>query len=509
MNHTIRRQYLHLDLHGSEAEGFALQSRLPELCREELYQAIEAVFDRCAPATGWLCIERLEIDAGEVRPDRLEQELPGLVAKAVERALLQQTPPGKGQDGEVAAGSGALLKNDRRTALEAFLYFLEHGRLPWSFRLPAGTGLESHLLDYWGETGAGTEEVRFITRVLQALPACRRLSLQFSAPFLEKLLRQISASALASVETLLQASRRESASAIAPAFEKRLWETAFYRAARGGSVDAATVAALALAAIPESAAAVLPGLKTATGPAAAFVRLLRERSGAHFKDLIPVLEAVFGPLAPELRILPEDPTAPRQAPAVDRLRDSAGSDAPSVSGDRAIPASSGPALEEGIYVDNAGLVILHPFLLTFFESLGIARDGALLQPDRALHLLHFLCTGQSPAPEYALALPKVLCNIPLEAPADAGITLSDAEKAEAENLLRAAIRWWDALGNTSPDALRGTFLCRPGKLTPRDGGDWLLQVERQGFDVLLDQLPWGISAVKLGWMEGVVWVEWN
>jgi hypothetical protein len=56
--------------------------------------------------------------------------------------------------------------------------------------------------------------------------------------------------------------------------------------------------------------------------------------------------------------------------------------------------------------------------------------------------------------------------------------------------------------------LRGTFLTRPGKLSMR-GGDYLLQVEEQSFDVLLDHLPWSISAVRLPWMARIIWVEWR
>src|SRR5262249_43673767 len=41
-------------------------------------------------------------------------------------------------------------------------------------------------------------------------------------------------------------------------------------------------------------------------------------------------------------------------------------------------------LEEGVYVECAGLVLLHPFLPRLFEALGITREDRLVQPDRAL-----------------------------------------------------------------------------------------------------------------------------
>jgi hypothetical protein len=165
-------------------------------------------------------------------------------------------------------------------------------------------------------------------------------------------------------------------------------------------------------------------------------------------------------------------------------------------------------LDEGFFVTCAGVVLLHPFLATLFERLGVASEGALLRPDRALGILHFLATGARRAPEHAIVLAKLLCGLPLEEPCGAPFHLADDEAAEADALLEAVIGHWDALGGASPDALRGTFLTRPGKLNRR-GEDDLLQVEPQSFDLLLDRLPWGIGAVRLPWMRRMLWVEWR
>jgi hypothetical protein len=164
-------------------------------------------------------------------------------------------------------------------------------------------------------------------------------------------------------------------------------------------------------------------------------------------------------------------------------------------------------LEEGIFLNCAGVVLLHPFLPRFFEGLGIAQDSKLLQVDRALGLLHFLATGNRIAPEYELVLAKLLCNLPLDTPVESRIELTAAEIDEAEAMLCAVIRHWDALGDVSVDALRGSFLVRPGKLSRR-GDDYVLQVEQRAYDILIDRLPWGISLVQLPWMQRLLWVEW-
>src|SRR5262249_44707249 len=149
-------------------------------------------------------------------------------------------------------------------------------------------------------------------------------------------------------------------------------------------------------------------------------------------------------------------------------------------------------LEEGVYINCAGVVLVHPFLPRFFEGLGITEQDRLLQPERAICLLHYLATGQHFAPEYELLMSKVLCGLPLDAPVNTRLELTAAEEEGTDSLLAAVIQHWDALGDTSVENLRGSFLVRPGKLSQRDG-EYLLQVETRGYDVLLDRLPWGLG----------------
>ncbi|MCU0348062.1 MAG: contractile injection system tape measure protein [Saprospiraceae bacterium] len=163
--------------------------------------------------------------------------------------------------------------------------------------------------------------------------------------------------------------------------------------------------------------------------------------------------------------------------------------------------------EAAIYIRNAGLVLLHPFMQMLFEELGIAKDGKLLQPGRAIQLLQVLATGHT-GPEYDLAFNKLLCGIEPDVFLKLPLRLTKKEMVECERLLKAAIGHWSKLGDTSPEGLRGTFLCRDGKLSRRPDGAWLLQVEQRGFDVLLADLPWSISMIKLPWMPDLLYVEW-
>jgi hypothetical protein len=59
----------------------------------------------------------------------------------------------------------------------------------------------------------------------------------------------------------------------------------------------------------------------------------------------------------------------------------------------------------------------------------------------------------------------------------------------------------------SIDGFRGSFLLRKGQLGARDG-DWLLRVERETHDIVLDRFPWSARIVRLPWMQAILHVEW-
>jgi len=101
----------------------------------------------------------------------------------------------------------------------------------------------------------------------------------------------------------------------------------------------------------------------------------------------------------------------------------------------------------------------------------------------------------------------VLCGIPVDEVFDFGLPLTEHEIEECNNLLSAAIEQAPILHNMSAAAFRVTFLLRRGQLSTRDGA-WLLRVERETYDVVLDRFPWSIAWLKLPWMEDPMQVEW-
>lgn len=162
------------------------------------------------------------------------------------------------------------------------------------------------------------------------------------------------------------------------------------------------------------------------------------------------------------------------------------------------------------YVANAGVILLHPFLSPYFTKAGLLDKRNFVNEaaqHKAVHLLHYLGSGQTEAPEYELVLPRFLCGLPFDIPLERYVEINTEEQAEGEQLLQAAINHWNKLGNTSPGGLREGFLQRDGKLEKREEG-WCLSIEQKTIDILLDFLPWNLSIVKLPWIPELLRVEW-
>ncbi|MBE7382948.1 MAG: hypothetical protein F6J95_016220 [Leptolyngbya sp. SIO1E4] len=163
-----------------------------------------------------------------------------------------------------------------------------------------------------------------------------------------------------------------------------------------------------------------------------------------------------------------------------------------------------------IYIQNAGLILLWPFLNRFLETLGLVESGQFLTfqaTHQAVLLLQYLVNVSVESLEHALQLNKLLCGMDLADPVPMTLVISDADKTECDALLAAVIQHWSALKNTSITGFRQAFLQRAGILRPHHG-DWVLQVEHQTYDVLVEQLPWSIRVIKLPWMEQVLYTEW-
>jgi hypothetical protein len=167
--------------------------------------------------------------------------------------------------------------------------------------------------------------------------------------------------------------------------------------------------------------------------------------------------------------------------------------------------------ETVFYVNNAGLVILHPFLPMLFEKLGLTGENEWLYEQakqKAVVLTHYLVFGEQEIEESQLVLNKILCGLPIEEVINAQLVLETEDKEKCHSLLEAVLEHWTTMRNSSKEALQETFLQREGKLEIQRNG-FEMWMEEKGYDILLGQLPWGIGTIKTPWMESYLTCNWN
>ena len=167
---------------------------------------------------------------------------------------------------------------------------------------------------------------------------------------------------------------------------------------------------------------------------------------------------------------------------------------------------------EELYIENAGLVLIWPFITHFFKGMELvnaANDWVSAEAhERAVFLLQGLLPAEVPHEEPDLILNKVLTGWPLGEPLHAFPEFTAEEQEELTGLLQAVVAQWGTLGNTSPENLAATFLVREGRLQLQREHEWVLRVHQRPFDVLLDSVPWPRGVVRMPWTQDVIFVEW-
>jgi hypothetical protein len=433
--------------------------------------ALEKLFDRLAGPETIIRLDKLEIDLGPLDPQMLNQEAIGkLVAEQCEKALLTVLKD--------VHHAGSRQLPAQLNQFDRWLYWLQHGHLTWHGATPDSDWFRS-ILDTIGLDAAAV--TRFRQTLSRHPQAIKRLVWQHPEYFLQAIMElHTGRNETRFVEIIHQ--MRRAMQQLTPAISAdaiRQWELASWRAAiqavvvQGQSWEERLFVTAFTASVPKPQDT-LDALKafTASNP-------------SDFQALRTLVENKS--LWDKTQAAPATSKADQQQ----------------------YPEPNTPS-EEAIFIQNAGVVLLHPFLSSLFNNLGLLEGNAFKNEaaqNKAILLLHGAATGETQAPEYALVLPKILCNCPVNQPLDYTMTLSEPEMEELDQLLRAAIGHWGALGSTSPDGLREGFLQRDGKLV-FEQGNLRLHVEQKTLDLLLNRLPWNISLIKLPWMPDMLQVNW-
>jgi len=174
--------------------------------------------------------------------------------------------------------------------------------------------------------------------------------------------------------------------------------------------------------------------------------------------------------------------------------------------------SESAVFTEKVMVNNAGIVLLNPFLPQLFKVTELLDEKRQFKSPQhvwqAIQMLHYAVTKQKNTPEHATLLSKIICGMePDWLPPDEN-SFDEKHIPLIESMLQALINQWTALGKSSTDNLRGSFLFRSGLLFD-EGNRWTLNVEQKPWDILVEKIPWTIGLIKLPWMKKRIQVTWR
>lgn len=243
-SHSIRKQDFDVEFNGTESEGLNLQRSLTDLCHNRLIPAIEHVLDRYVPTTVYLTIDRLDIDAGSVTLERLERDLPQMVDRALGKYF--QELPHSCELSNTLENDHIECKTRQQTISSAFIFFLKHGTLPWSFHLSSGSEFEELIQESLRKQegrGNALELIKHeVIETLASATARTRLIQQFAPALLETLLAWISPDGIQVMNGILPLLRRSDAAFVdKKQLEQEVWECAFACIATGGPLVEATL----------------------------------------------------------------------------------------------------------------------------------------------------------------------------------------------------------------------------------------------------------------------------
>lgn len=471
MQHRIRRQVLDLELPREEG-AIALQRQAGRVFQEKVLPKLDELFSRIAPADRIVRIDFLEIDLGNIGASNWEKQF---VERCIDHISKQVTQRAFEAGSSVNTGVQTLSAEDN--ALTVFHFFLQMGALPWYAKGLKLIELEN-LLHEAVSKQAGVFSVTILPLLQKHPGAFQRLVWQFSLPF--------------SIEVI------ETALRLAPGWVEHALQIRQSQTGRVMEKQNRLHFLQTLLSAPEAVLTQPPGAAIVTQFFSGKALEVAAPEPVRVKGAAPAAEEVPGTARAETEV--ELPVARPKA-------------AVTVAQQPGKPKGTRLAADpEGVFVEHAGLVLLGVYLPAFFSELQLVAAGAfhsIEHQHRAIHLLHFLATGLENPEEPVLVLPKILCGLELEEPVPLELELSDFEKSEALDLLKAVVQNWPALKNTSPEGLQEGFLRRSGHLLWSDTHvAWILRPERLGLDMLLERLPWSISVIKMPWMQGMVQVEW-
>lgn len=534
MQHIIKKQVIELVI-DKRLDAFDIQHQLSDWYWNRFLSQLDNELTKLSATNEVLYIDRLEIDLGVINITQLQEtQLQKIVLPAIAKKIQESLNASQYTNSIVNTRSGAV------HSFTQWLLYMQKGYLPWNVlrvseewrqqvleALATDHYSVSHLLKELQNNKtvatriAHQHTTTWLAQLITVLTAENQTKLPEAITAIEKLLTQLREQQPGLAQTVVQTN-------------KMIWQQVLHLVA--ASKQKLTTPQLAATIIEKSITLMqLPVLEQIIQTPADHSQL---------REAITLVQQKFLPATPASdeqtgntkdKAQQQSKAADKTASAVDTNTITPGNETSTketnatqqpeakqqVVDATAQPADTRPpstnfnskvvAAEGGLFVQHAGLILVHPFLRSLFSLCGLLAEKQFASAacqEKAIYLLHYIATGRVTAEEHELVIPKILCNYPIEEPVNTDTILTTNELQEADDMIRAAIAQWSILKSTSPDGLRQGFLQRNGKLQTKNE-QLYIEIEKNTIDVLLDHLPWNLSLIRLPWSGQIIRVEWR
>lgn len=538
--HRIRRLRWTVAI-STVADAFVIRKRLHDHWQDLLLPAVEKVFDEAANGEGIIHIPKLELHLEVTSEQELMEVLPALIQQQLKEQLQSMLQENFQANRQAVSWKDS---TSQQNNFDILLHYLQMGSLPWQAAHASTSEIAvelkeacrqqlSQLLDYLQNNPEPTtfyfrlmqliseeELLTLVSRLFDSIPqAWRTAVVQVITSVLSSEQRLFNRyTQLHLVAALLSESLRKQEGNVIPNFAS-VAQSVLSREGKNTVNDF-------IASLPVSTAMLFQQEKRtgsqfandSLGSSISEMNEMKEQVSSNNEEKRSRLdsESQLADGSPDNQISELNDTVEANRLFDNEVSRSNIDTAPSIFPNELFPTSLAIAPTDDEFplaVKYAGLVLIHPFITRFFENTGVKEAGnaqlSSFAVAQAAALLHFLATGCEEVYEYELGFIKILLGLQPEIPLliSEGL-IEPSDKEEAEGLLQSVISYWSVLKNTSINGLRSSFLQRQGLLREVEGG-WQIQVERESFDMLLNQLPWSISIIKLPWMKKPIYTEWQ
>jgi hypothetical protein len=491
------RMELNLD---KQQRGKQLLDSANELMKAKIIPITERVLDEWADENRHVQLDRLEIDLGTIPLDDFMDTLPDAYERQIKETLKKLFIHDQ-------TGVKKKIRQSRETTalLDQLLFYLKEGVFPWQHHQEAYKTPDDLVILVLHSNKEDLREQ--LKPLLKHEALVNRLIGSLQADTLDLLLAELTFSdaatqALLLIGELVRYNHRQKLQWGRRQIGLAVYKQAFQRIARNEVIFTAKP----VAGILHDLFRLLDLERTQwTEFSSEFAKFARdEQFLSQFEDLPDQLQKIGKPGPPVRVQRSPDSKDGGKLEAAERNKPDAPVYAPEATEQRKSDALI-------CNINNAGLVLLYPYLKTIFSRLDWLYKERFVSNDaqaKALLMTDYLVFGgEGVATENQMILNKILCGVEPKESLNPLVILSESEKQEADDLLRSAIKHWLVLKNTSPEGYRHSFLRRHGVLKFRDDS-WQLLVERKSYDMLLESLPYTLSLIQLPWMNTKLTVEW-